>query len=114
MTYREKLLDPRWQKKRLEIFDRDDFSCKKCGGKTKTLHVHHLFYQSGKEPWDYENKYLITLCHECHESETLYYQQAIADLLHALRENQYLSDNIEALACDIQSGNYEKRELFIK
>lgn len=29
--YKEKLKDPRWQKKRLQIFERDDWCCQKCG-----------------------------------------------------------------------------------
>lgn len=67
-TYFEKLKDPRWQKLRLEIFERDDFTCKKCNSKEKTLHVHHGFYERDKEPWEYDEWSLITLCEECHKS----------------------------------------------
>lgn len=67
MTYAEKLLDPRWQKKRLEIFNRDGWACKKCGSKTITLHVHHSFYRLGFEPWDYPQESLSTLCELCHK-----------------------------------------------
>lgn len=67
MTYKEKLLDPRWQKKRLEILERDKWHCQSCCSNTKTLHVHHLDYISGNDPWDYSNEYLITLCYDCHE-----------------------------------------------
>ena len=66
MTYAEKLKHPKWQKKRLEILSRDKFTCKKCGDKDTTLHVHHLEYSKGKEPWEYPNKSLITLCGDCH------------------------------------------------
>lgn len=68
-TYFKKLLDPRWQKKRLEILNRDEFSCKYCNNTEKTLHIHHIRY--GKEPWDVPNKYLITLCEDCHNAETI-------------------------------------------
>jgi hypothetical protein len=68
--YSEKLKDPRWQRKRLEILDRDEFTCQHCHANTKTLHVHHLDYLPGKEPWDYENYFLLTLCEDCHEEET--------------------------------------------
>lgn len=64
--YFEKLKDPRWQKKRLEIFERDGWRCKECYSKEKTLHVHHLFYLKGKEPWEIPNGFLITLCEDCH------------------------------------------------
>lgn len=30
MTYSQKLRDPRWQKKRLEILERDSFTCQHC------------------------------------------------------------------------------------
>jgi hypothetical protein len=66
MTYSDKLLDPRWQKKRLEVFQRDDFTCKLCGEKTETLHVHHQLYERGYEPWDYPLSILETYCHFCH------------------------------------------------
>ena len=69
MTYKEKLLDPRWQRKRLEVMNRDQFKCTDCGKETETLHVHHKFYLKGSEPWEYENEILTTLCYKCHENE---------------------------------------------
>ncbi len=66
-TYSEKLRDPRWQKKRLEIMDRDGFKCRDCGSKTETLNVHHAFYRKGAQPWEYENESLITVCQPCHQ-----------------------------------------------
>jgi hypothetical protein len=68
ITYLEKLKDPRWQKKRLEIFERDHWACVECGEKKDTLNVHHIFYFYGKEPWDIPNGFLITLCESCHKS----------------------------------------------
>lgn len=69
-AYVEKLRDPRWQKKRLEVLNRDDFTCRHCGAKDKTLHIHHGFYMDGKEPWQYPTDSLTTLCLDCHEAET--------------------------------------------
>lgn len=69
MTYKEKLKDPRWQQKRLKIFERDDWKCTKCGVNSNELHVHHKKYIRGLEPWDYENNYLETLCSNCHNNE---------------------------------------------
>ena len=69
MDYLEKLKDPRWQKKRLEILNRDHWACKYCGEKEKTLHVHHLFYFKDKDPWEVNNGFLITLCGGCHLSD---------------------------------------------
>ena len=65
-TYAEKLRDPRWQKMRLEVMDRDEFACQRCGAKHKTLNVHHMFYQKGKDPWEYDPDFLLTLCEGCH------------------------------------------------
>lgn len=35
----------------------------------KGLNVHHKYYQTGKEPWDYPDDALITYCSKCHEAE---------------------------------------------
>lgn len=67
--YSEKLLDPRWQRKRLEIFQRDKFQCVYCCADDKTLHVHHLEYVG--EPWEAPNESLLTVCLECHDDEHL-------------------------------------------
>lgn len=66
MTYSEKLRDPRWQKKRLDILSRDNFTCQCCGDTETELNVHHKKYKKGKEPWDYPNNFLETLCKHCH------------------------------------------------
>ena len=69
-SYSEKLLDPRWQRKRLEILQRDGFKCVDCGDETKTLHVHHCYYDNATDgPWDYPDHSLVTLCVDCHEQE---------------------------------------------
>ncbi len=66
-SYADKLQDPRWQRKRLKILERDKFKCKKCGDEETTLHVHHKIYKKGKDPWEYDNSDLITLCEDCHK-----------------------------------------------
>jgi hypothetical protein len=67
MTYSEKLRDPRWQKKRLQVMERDDFSCACCQSRTRTLNVHHTYYRKGAMPWDYPSGDLVTMCEDCHE-----------------------------------------------
>lgn len=71
ITYQEKLTDPRCQKKRLEVFERDNWQCQSCGRADKSLHIHHLKYLVGCDPWDYDNSFLITYCSVCHETEHL-------------------------------------------
>lgn len=67
-TYSEKLKDPRWQRRRLEVLQRDEFTCQLCGDKVTELHVHHLSYQFGNDPWEYPLSNLITYCRHCHTS----------------------------------------------
>lgn len=67
MTYAEKLKDPRWQKMRLKVLERDEFECSLCKSAENTLHVHHRYYEKGKCPWEYPEDSLQTLCSECHE-----------------------------------------------
>ena len=69
-AYADKLLDPRWQRLRLEIFERDHFACTYCSADDKTLHVHHAYYEWGRDPWDYDVDTLRTLCVGCHERLT--------------------------------------------
>jgi hypothetical protein len=66
-TYSELLKDPKWQKKRLDILNRDNFRCCQCGSVKNTLHVHHQYYIKGNMPWEYPDDSLITLCEFCHE-----------------------------------------------
>ena len=67
-TYAEKLRDPRWQKMRLQVMERDEFKCRSCKSGTETLNVHHAYYLKGAVPWDYPLAHLITLCESCHRS----------------------------------------------
>lgn len=66
MSYSEKLKDPRWQKVRLKVFERDYWQCMRCDCDNKTLHAHHLKYENGKDPWEYDLKDIVTLCDDCH------------------------------------------------
>lgn len=65
-TYSELLRDPRWQRKRLEIFSRDKWACTRCANKEEELHVHHHQYKRGKLPWEYSDSSLTTWCDTCH------------------------------------------------
>jgi hypothetical protein len=87
MTYADKLRDPRWQKLRLQVFERDEWSCQCCGEATQELNVHHLHYVRGKEPFEYDLPSLTTLCRRCHKNVT--------DAIDAIR-------NFFGSACPIQ------------
>jgi hypothetical protein len=66
IPYVLKLKDPRWQKKRLEVFEHNNFTCSGCGATDKTLNAHHPIYEKDKEPWEYPNETLMCLCDDCH------------------------------------------------
>ena len=66
-AYAQKLRDPRWQKKRLEVMQENEFSCEICGDDSSTLNVHHKQYLKGFEPWEYHARQLACLCESCHE-----------------------------------------------
>lgn len=66
MNYRDLLRDPKWQKKRLKIMERDNFQCQFCKSEINTLVVHHKKYINGRKPWEYDNEWLTTLCIYCH------------------------------------------------
>ncbi len=67
-SYTDKLKDPRWQKKRLEVLQRDQFACVACHSQSKTLHVHHCYYVNRRQPWEYPDNSLLTFCDECHKN----------------------------------------------
>lgn len=96
-TYSEKLRDPRWQKKRLEILSRDKFQCRCCGSESETLMVHHIQYTKGAEPWEYPNEFLYTLCESCHEEEHASRPALENRLLQVLRDKIYFHKDIYEL-----------------
>lgn len=67
-AYAEKLRDPRWQKLRLEVLQRDEFACTMCGDGASTLMVHHGYYIAGRDPWEYPLECFHTCCEACHHS----------------------------------------------
>lgn len=68
LTYSEQLRHPNWQRRRLEIMQRDNFCCSSCSDKEITLNVHHRRYVKGRMPWEYTDAELVTLCRPCHEA----------------------------------------------
>lgn len=69
MDYKEQIKSPRWQKRRLEIMQNDNFTCQLCGDTDSMLNVHHLSYHKDRNIWEYEDWELITLCENCHKEE---------------------------------------------
>jgi hypothetical protein len=112
MKYAEKLKDPRWQQKRLRIFNRDGFQCKACQDTKKTLHVHHLSYSHSRDPWDTPDELLITLCFECHEEETEQRKASEDSLLWWLKRRGFLCFDLDEITNGLEymengRNNYE-------
>lgn len=63
-TLAEIYKSPAWQKRRLEILSRDNFTCQLCGDTKTELQVHHIEY--GSNPLETPSEQLITLCADCH------------------------------------------------
>lgn len=61
---------PKWQRRRLEIMERSNFTCEACGETEVELQVHHKTYRPGADPWEYEDSNLVSLCRPCHEQRT--------------------------------------------
>lgn len=101
--YSQKLRDPRWQKLRLQVFERDEWTCQRCGDKESTLAVHHKRYQKGLDPWDYPADFLITVCEQCHQWEYQYRREAEELLLQGLRDCNFFVSDILCLVDSILS-----------
>lgn len=57
---------PSWQKKRLQILERDGWSCTFCKDAESPLQVHHRWYEPDRKLWDYPDIVFLTLCERCH------------------------------------------------
>ncbi len=101
-TDKNKYQDPRWQKLRLQILDRDHWGCQSCGEEEKPLHVHHKYYVAGKPLWESPPESLITLCADCHEKEAEKLLKAMEHLTSAARKN-FLSFDIEVIASGLDT-----------
>lgn len=76
--YSERLKDPQWQKRRLEILSNANFACQRCKCTSRTLHVHHNLYRKNTDPWDYPDRELMALCDQCHKREEAQREQMLA------------------------------------
>lgn len=106
--YAQKLRDPRWQKMRLEVMQRDEFRCQGCFDAEETLNVHHNYYTPGNAPWDYPKESLVTLCETCHEEETSVRRNEEQSLLDTLRRIGMKASHVNGLATTLYQafGNH--------
>jgi hypothetical protein len=120
LTYIEKLRDPRWQKVRLKVFERDGWKCQndRCQSPEHTpLAVHHKGYLPGHEPWDYPLSNFITLCEWCHDQQHAiataeplvegnnYEWGKLSELLH-FQPEKYLTEQEGCIVCACIRADY--------
>lgn len=105
--YLEQIKSPKWQKRRLEILNRDNFTCQICGCKEKTLHVHHTIYIPKRKIWEYKDNQLITLCEDCHNKEHYEYAELVNQIITNMRyygfTNKEIMFYIGRYSCGIEA-----------
>jgi hypothetical protein len=69
LSYSDQLKHPKWQKRRLEMLNAQNFCCQRCKSNEDTLHVHHRRYVKGRNVWEYDDSELVVLCEFCHQEE---------------------------------------------
>lgn len=75
---------------------------------TKTLHVHHRVYSKQKaNPWDYQDKVLITLCEDCHKLVSESMQDAIIKLGESLKLAGFFPNDIRQLSRSFRESSIE-------
>jgi len=121
-NYLDKLKDPRWQRKRLEVMQRDNFTCFDTGIKDEPLNVHHCHYSKGG-PWETPTELLMTLTEDAHKKrQRLENRGKIAlakiftrlpnlkefeeDLKHFVEDLEKLAKNKEASPCLTTDENF--------
>ena len=75
--YIKTLSFPKWKRKRQQIFKRDHYRCTCCGN-NHNLIVHHTYYFGDfRNPWEYPDKSLLTLCKDCHKQYHEFHENEI-------------------------------------
>lgn len=111
IPYAEQLKSPKWQKKRLEILERDNWTCQLCNGTEEQLHVHHTIYLPNRMAWEYENIHLVALCHACHADEKEAMEEQTSSLISVLKGRGYLSSHTWALANHLTGDTYSPMDI---
>ena len=109
-NYWEKLKDPRWQRKRLEVMKRSFFSCEKCYREDQTLNVHHLYYMSKRDPWEYPDFALISVCEECHAEEHEIQFSQFEEIIECLVGNEFFNPYIVEIVNQIHMARNHNPE----
>lgn len=101
-TFSESYKHPKWQQKRLQVFEADNYTCRRCGAKESQLHAHHMQYIKGRKPWEYPDANFVTLCDDCHAE------------FHRIKDGIYgqLNHFFEAWICGIDRAEFDADALY--
>lgn len=102
--YQQMLNRKEWQDRAHEIKTRDNLKCQAYDCKTPNdiLQVHHHDYFNHKDPWNYPDDLLITLCATCHDKEK--HRYLLEGRLHtALKQKGFLACDLMALTTHLYS-----------
>jgi len=64
--YKEKLKSPQWKKFAADVQQAKGRACNCCRRSDIETHVHHIYYDPTKEPWEYDHADVVLLCWQCH------------------------------------------------
>lgn len=106
MTYQEKLKDPRWQKRRLEVLNAAFWRCEDCKSSDKELQVHHCYYYGKLQPWEYGSELLMCLCSDCHKERQSREEAIHVEIGKILRQTRI--EFLESLAWEVISKSIEQ------
>ena len=115
MTYAEQIKSPKWQKRRLEVLGKNNFTCQLCGQDEKELNVHHVNYDSKRKIWEYDDHELLVLCKSCHEDwhhNTAKLLQMLADVFTHI--NGFDFNDLDTFIRLLVLSEYDERRSFIK
>ena len=112
-AYMKKLRDPRWQKRRLEVLEKADWTCEWCHATKRNLQVHHAYYaprSEGMDPWDYADGSLWCLCDPCHKKAESVKQELYKVFAHiGPWYHHHVRDFILELATRLEQGQEVER-----
>lgn len=99
IEFKDQYKHPKWQKKRLEVLEREDYTCQDCGNTESTLHIHHGYYERDKMLWEYPSKTLWCLCEGCHSvwedvKRDFHYEIGQLNLADCMGESKHLIHEI--------------------
>lgn len=98
--YSEQYKNPKWQKLRLKILERDNWACQRCGDDESQLQVHHRCYIYGNKTWEYHELDLVTLCNDCHKEEKDGMGEEMGSLTQVLRRKLF-SNHVNEINCSL-------------